>query len=155
LLTIVALTATSGVAQASSVISPSVSLSSTAAGIPGVTYVTEFTTSAALAANSGKITAALPTGTVVPNQSVAIVDAASGGGIGGTSLPAFANGNATATWTVQQSIAAGRKLQIAIPGVTNAGAGAGQALISTSADTTSAGTPTFQLTNPQALAKPS
>ena len=94
-------------AAGSSVIAPTVTLSSTAAGVAGVTYAAEFTTSGALTANSDTITVALPTGTVIPNQGISLIDATTGISLGGTGSPAFSNGHATATWTVHPSVPAG------------------------------------------------
>ena len=144
-------------ATGSSVLSPAVTLSTTAAGAPGVTYDAEFTTSpsGALTANSGTITVALPTGTVIPNQAIILRDAKTGITLGGTGGPAFSNNHATATWTVNPAVPAVTKLQATITGVTNAPSGSAQALISTSSDSAAAGTSPFNLTAPKAASSPS
>ena len=99
---------TTGPAHAVS--SPTMTLSSSAAGATGVTYTTTFTTSAtgALASSSGTITVMAPSGTAFSNGSANLFDLTTDAHLGTTSAPQLADGGATATWTVGARTRAGR-----------------------------------------------
>ena len=149
--------ASAGSASASSVIAPTVQLSTTAANATGVTYAVEFAAPHGLAASGDTITIAAPSGTGIPNQSILVHDLTTGQDVGYTSAPMLSNGGATAVWTTQSGTAvpAGDTVRLEIPGVTNAPAGRGQLRVSTSADSTSAGTSSFTLTARGSLSSPS
>ena len=58
---------------------------------------------------SGTITIVAPTGTVFPNAAVDLFDVTGNSDLGNTGAPTLSNGGATATWTVGNSVAAGRR----------------------------------------------
>ena len=150
------LAARPSLAAASSVVSPTVTLTSQAASVSGVSYLVDFTTSStgALAQNTGTITVALPTGSVIPNEAVQVTDLSTAANLGVAFGPTFTNGRATATWHAGAAVPAGHRIELTIPGVTNPPAGGGQVRVSTSADSTPAGTSPYTLTAPQSISSP-
>jgi hypothetical protein len=142
---------------AQSVGSPTVSPSTTASGATNVTYTAEFTSSStgALVGNSGTVTIALPTGAVIPNQSISGTDVTTGEPISTSGSPTFQNGHATATWTVYyyDNIAAGDRLALSIPGVTNP-TSSGTPSIATSSDTVAANAAVITPTSAQSVSSP-
>ncbi len=143
------------VAQASSVGATSLSISSPAAGATEVAYTVGFTPSSSGAlATMSTITIAAPTGTVIPDQYAEVYDVGTNQYLGTTSYPAFSNGTATATYTVQQSIPAGHQIRLTIGGVTNPGAASYRLEVSTSSDATPVASPTYSLSAPQPVTAP-
>ena len=68
---------------------------------------------------------ALPTGSVIPNADIELSDVSTGQEFAvSTGGPSFANGKATATWTVENPVPAGERIELQIPDVTNANTGA-------------------------------
>ena len=138
-------------ASASAVINPTVHLSSSAAGVSHVVYTVDFTTTSALAANSDTVKVVFPAGTTVLGTQFIAHDVSAG------STPTAScqvTAGPTATCTLDQNIAAGQLLELPFQPVTNSGAGSGQLLVSTSADTDPAGTSSFSLTNPLHVGSP-
>ena len=144
--TLSAQTNTYAITAAKAVASPSVTLSTTAAGATNVTYTTDFTTSStgALAADYSTITLAAPAGTVFnSNSSYTIQDVTTATNCGLANW-VTSNAGATVTLTVAGgcTIAAGATVQVTASGVSNPGAISTGDLIAvtTSSDTASAST---------------
>ncbi len=145
-----------------SVTSPSVTLSTAAAGATNVTYDVKFTTtpSGSLAAGSGTITLAAPAETVFSSNSYYTIEDITTGPNCGLYNWVTSNSGATVTLTVGSScgtIAGGATVLVTASGVTNptATSTSDVVAVSTSSDTTQAHTNTYAITPAQAPASPS
>ncbi len=137
-------TITGSVASSTAVTSPSLTVSTTAAGASGVTYSTNFTTSASgqLVGGSSSVTLVAPGGTVLGTCSsncisYTFVDhtnsSGSGGGNNGDSA-AIAGSGSIISIAVPNTIHAGDSVTLTITGVTNPPVGSGTIELSTSSD---------------------
>ncbi len=149
-------------ASTSSVTSPSVSLSSTAAGATDVDYTVGFTTSATTGAipAGGTISLVAPQGTAWPgggnfgvNYVITDSTTSSGSGNGGSFI--MADNSAAVTMSVPNAIKAGDSLSIAVSGVVNPAAGSGSITISTSSDLTPVASPSYSITSTSSVTSPS
>lgn len=132
-------------ASLTSVSSPSLGRTSSAAGANGLTYTIDFTTSAggALTGGSSLITLAAPSGTLFGacpygcgggNATYTLTDLTNSSGSGATGPATFADGGAAVDVNVPNNVAAGDHLRLVITQVTNPPASTGTLAISTSAD---------------------
>ena len=138
-------TITGSAVSSTAVTSPTLSLSSTAAGASGVTYSANFTTSATgkLVGGSSSVTLVAPVGTVLGTCgsnciNYTFVDhtnpSGSGGGNSGDSAAIAGNGSIISV-AVPNTIAAGDSVTLSITAVTNPPVGSGSIELSTSSDT--------------------
>jgi hypothetical protein len=154
---VVADTGVYGVTAGRVIGSPAVSLTSSAAGVPGVTYRVSFTTSSTggLAGGNGVIMIAAPAGTVIPNRGVDVYDLTTDIDLGGTYGPALTNSGASAAWTVgSNGVAGGHEIELTITGVTNPAVGSDQLSVSTSSDATPAKTGVYGVTAGRVIGSP-
>ena len=132
--------------------SPNVTLSTSARGVPHSTYTVSFTTSStgALADSLGTITLAAPSGTVIPDREVTMVDLTAD-----STLSTFSPGTSgsTVTYTVASPVPAGHRIRMVIVGVTNPTTG-GPIKVSTSSDTVTANTSSFTAATPASVVSP-
>ena len=137
-----------------SVSSPTVALSNTTQGISGVSYTVDFTTSSTgeLQPGQGTITLAFPAGTTIPTTGIAVTDLSGGQSIstGGATL---SGGGSTATWTVNEVVPSGDRIELQLDGLKNPTTG-GTIGISTSSDTPQVNTPAITLTTKGTVASP-
>jgi beta-lactam-binding protein with PASTA domain len=161
--------ATPAAAAGGSVSSPSVSLSTTAAGATQVTYTIDFSTSAtgALAAGDTISLVGSP-GTLWPSglPSYVLTDTTTSSGsfpsaagvtTGEPGIPIFnfeSSSGSVVTIKVPNAINAGDAVTLAVTGVINPAAGSDELSISTSADSTDAAAP-YTVTDPGSVATPS
>jgi PKD domain/Bacterial Ig-like domain (group 3)/Carboxypeptidase regulatory-like domain/Putative Ig domain len=147
----------------SSVSGLSLDLSSTTAGVSGITYTLQFTTSdsGALQAGGGQLTLGGPAGTVFQPENISgvygayisdVYDETSGQDLGGTRGGSITDAGASVTWTLEQDIPAGHTVRLVLDDVTNPDVGTYQWDVSTSADPNVSQTPDFAVTLPQSVA---
>ena len=159
---VAAQTSTYAITAAQAVTSPSVALSTTAAGATNVTYDVRFTTSStgALAPYYSTITLAAPMGTTFTSSATYTVEDLTTGSQCGDYNPVTSNGGATVTLGSGGScgtIAGGDTVlvtasQVANPATTSTG---DVVTVSTSSDTTAAHTNTYAITAGSAVSSPS
>ena len=89
-------------------------------GISGVSYTVDFTTSSTgeLQPGQGTITLAFPAGTTIPTSGIAITDISGGQSIS-TGSATLGGGGSTATWTVNEVIPSGDRIELQLDGLKN------------------------------------
>jgi hypothetical protein len=137
-------------AMATSVMNPTVSLSTTAGGVQHAEYVVNFTASGPVG-SGGSITIAAPAGTVLPTVAD-IHNDTTNASFSRFGTPANAGATLTISLCCSDTINPGDSITVTLDDVKNAATGGPYVVnVSTSADTTPAATPGYTLTAPEPI----